>query len=235
MAVDPVKTAFIVRAARKFIERHGPEALTLRALGREIGADPSAVYRHFADKGALLQAVGAALVAEVDLEPAMVAATPRERLRLAMTALRATLVKNPGAGMILATGSHSPAGNDLELVRWGLDQLRELGLSGTKIAVGYQLLEGYTFGMATYDISSQPDPLEARRLWFRAVSLAEFDEVSRSTNQIAELNDAVFALGLDALLNRLEALALVNPSDSPRRPLDTMESSVETIAVQGCA
>lgn len=206
MAVDPDKTAFIVRAARDFIERQGAEALTLRALGREIGADPSVVYRHFADKGALLQAVGAALVAEIELGPAMVAAAPRERLRLAMTALRATLVENPGAGMILATGSHSPAGNDLELVRWGLGQLRELGLSGTNIAVGYQLLEGYTFGMATYDISSQPDPLEARRLWFRAVSLAEFDDVSRSTNQIAELNDHVFEIGLEAILDRLQAL-----------------------------
>jgi AcrR family transcriptional regulator len=206
VAVDPDKTAFIVRAARDFIERQGAEALTLRALGREIGADPSVVYRHFADKGALLQAVGAALVAEIELGPAMVAAAPRERLRLAMTALRATLVENPGAGMILATGSHSPAGNDLELVRWGLGQLRELGLSGTNIAVGYQLLEGYTFGMATYDISSQPDPLEARRLWFRAVSLAEFDDVSRSTNQIAELNDHVFEIGLEAILDRLQAL-----------------------------
>ena len=207
MPVDPDKTASIVRAARNFIEREGVEVLTLRALGREIGADPSVIYRHFADKGELLRAVGAALVVEIDLRPAAAAVTPRERLCLAMKALRAALVENPVAGMILATTSHSPAGNDLDLVRWGLGQLRELGLSGANIAVGYQLLEGFTLGMTTYDISSQPNPLESRRLWFRAVCLPEFDDISRSTDQIAELNDSVFEIGLQALLDRLEALA----------------------------
>ena len=39
------KRAEIVSAATDFIEQYGVVALTMRALGKHIGADPSVVYR----------------------------------------------------------------------------------------------------------------------------------------------------------------------------------------------
>jgi len=39
------------------IQRHGPDALTLRAVGAALGVSRTALYRHFADKSALLAAV----------------------------------------------------------------------------------------------------------------------------------------------------------------------------------
>jgi AcrR family transcriptional regulator len=49
----------LLQAAIRTIQKHGFSALTLRAVGDELGVSRSALYRHFADKAALLTAVAA--------------------------------------------------------------------------------------------------------------------------------------------------------------------------------
>jgi AcrR family transcriptional regulator len=49
----------LLQAAIRTIQRRGFSALTLRAVGDEIGVSRTALYRHFADKAALLTAVAA--------------------------------------------------------------------------------------------------------------------------------------------------------------------------------
>src|SRR5262245_37996203 len=49
----------LLQAAVRTIQKHGFDALTLRAVGDELGVSRSALYRHFADKSALLTAVAA--------------------------------------------------------------------------------------------------------------------------------------------------------------------------------
>jgi AcrR family transcriptional regulator len=48
----------LVDEAVRTIDRHGVEALTLRSIGDRLGVSRTALYRHFADKPALLAAVG---------------------------------------------------------------------------------------------------------------------------------------------------------------------------------
>jgi AcrR family transcriptional regulator len=47
----------LLQAAVRTLQKHGFAALTLRAVGDELGVSRSALYRHFADKSALLTAV----------------------------------------------------------------------------------------------------------------------------------------------------------------------------------
>src|SRR5262245_40570043 len=47
----------LVQEAVRTIHRHGVEALTLRGVGEALGVSRTALYRHFADKSALLAAV----------------------------------------------------------------------------------------------------------------------------------------------------------------------------------
>src|SRR5262249_6226651 len=47
----------LVAEAVQTIGAHGPQALTLREVGRRLGVSRTALYRHFADKDALLAAV----------------------------------------------------------------------------------------------------------------------------------------------------------------------------------
>jgi AcrR family transcriptional regulator len=47
----------LLSAAQSYIENNEGEMISLRALSKEVGVTPSAVYNHFADKNALVLAV----------------------------------------------------------------------------------------------------------------------------------------------------------------------------------
>lgn len=51
--------AACLRAALELLEEGGSGALSLRAVARRAGVAPSAPYRHYADRGALISAVAA--------------------------------------------------------------------------------------------------------------------------------------------------------------------------------
>ena len=53
-----LRRALLERAVQT-IQRHGVDRLTLRAVGQDLGVSRTALYRHFADKAALLEAVAA--------------------------------------------------------------------------------------------------------------------------------------------------------------------------------
>jgi len=51
--------AACLRAARELLEENGSAGLSLRAVARRAGVSPTAPYRHFADRDALVSAVAA--------------------------------------------------------------------------------------------------------------------------------------------------------------------------------
>jgi AcrR family transcriptional regulator len=79
---DDIKSR-IVGAARGLYFERGPDAVTMRAVAERVGVTATALYRHFADKDALLKEVvgeGSRLLGS-HLFRALEAATPLERLR----------------------------------------------------------------------------------------------------------------------------------------------------------
>jgi AcrR family transcriptional regulator len=64
--------AGILDAAERIVGFEGLAALTMRRIGSELGADPTAVYRHFRNKDALLVCLADRMFAtEPALDPAM--------------------------------------------------------------------------------------------------------------------------------------------------------------------
>lgn len=62
----------ILDAAERIVGCEGLSALTMRRIGSELGADPTAVYRHFANKDALLTCLADRMFAsEPELDLAM--------------------------------------------------------------------------------------------------------------------------------------------------------------------
>src|ERR1051325_2997232 len=47
----------ILAAAERIYQREGPNGLTLRSVASAVGVTPMAIYRHFKDKDALVQAL----------------------------------------------------------------------------------------------------------------------------------------------------------------------------------
>lgn len=104
----------IAAKAIELLEREGRDALNLRMLGRELGVTPMAIYRYFADKDELLDAVVATV-----LEPVLAADaadTPwADRLEATAHALHHALQAAPAVAEVAALRRPGPA----------LDPLRE--------------------------------------------------------------------------------------------------------------
>lgn len=129
-------------AASAVIRREGPERFSLRAIAKATGVDPAAVYRHYRDKQALLDAV--AEDGFVELTEAMEAAAtahrkaaPRLRaageayVRFAVTEPHLfRLMFGPGGVDPQAVAARTDSGRDaFGTLLALLDELREAGQS----------------------------------------------------------------------------------------------------------
>ncbi|MGH2850334.1 MAG: TetR family transcriptional regulator, partial [Solirubrobacteraceae bacterium] len=61
-----LSTAAIVAAALALLDREGADALTMRRLGAELGVEAMSLYRHIADRAALLEALAEHLASEIE-------------------------------------------------------------------------------------------------------------------------------------------------------------------------
>jgi AcrR family transcriptional regulator len=84
----------ITKAALRLGDREGAEAMSMRRIAAGLGCDPMALYRHFANREALLDAVADAALADAsDPGPD----TPwADRLYAIMSAIRAAALRHPG-------------------------------------------------------------------------------------------------------------------------------------------
>lgn len=92
----------VVHAALRIVDRDGLDALTMRALGRELGADPMAAYHHLPNKAAVLDGVVEAVWSELEL-PVGDDEPWQAQLEHIAVAVRDTLRRHPNALPILAT------------------------------------------------------------------------------------------------------------------------------------
>jgi len=203
--------AAIVDAATALVARGGPEALTMKALGRDLAVDPSAVYRHLADKDELRRAVGDRLLEGV------VDGLPGDRpwddvVRTTCRRLRAALLAEPAlAALTRDAPTREP--NELRLTETLLAALRDGGFAPAAAADAYHALIELTVGAATIDGSLAARPANERRAtyaaWRRAYRRlpARAYPASRAAAPFLYRGtaDGRFALTVDALLDGLVA------------------------------
>lgn len=194
-----------IDAAARFIDEHGEETFTLRTLGAALGVDQSAVYRHFRDRAALVDAVQEWLFERIVERRPEPSGTAREQLSAGIVAIREVLLEHPNLTML--TGRGEGLAVEVQVAHWALTLLAEMGLEGHARLVAYQMLESFVYGMSIYDASGGRDAMELRRRWYRAMGLADTDGVSRSVASITDLTHQAFRTGLNALLDSIERLA----------------------------
>jgi AcrR family transcriptional regulator len=201
----------IVGAAATLVEQGGPSALTMKALGHALGTDPSAIYRHVADKGELLRAVGDRLL------DAVVDGLPGRRrwddvVRTTCRRLRAALMAQPELAA-LARDAPTRQPNELRLTETLLAALAAGGFDPARAAGAYHALIEVTVGAATIDGAVAALPAAERRAtyaeWRRAYRGLPRDRYPASRAAAPFLYrgtaDQRFALTVDALLDGLLA------------------------------
>ena len=200
----------VVAAALAIVDRDGLDALTMRALGRELGVDPMAAYHWFPDKAAILEGLGEAVLTEIhlpDADPAI--PWPRAAVEMGKE-YRQALKRHPNA---LPVSSTQPVRTQrgFMLVERVSAAFVAGGLTPATALETLNTLAAFIIGMAVVEIGVSPggvpdDPEEVAAAYAR-LDAAEYPTL------VAAISDAMghwvdeeaqFETALDALVRGLE-------------------------------
>lgn len=135
----------IVSAGVAIADRDGLEPLTIRALATDMGTKPMSIYRHVANKEALLDAMVDVVIAE--MEPAGDDPDWRAALLQRCESARRALVRHPWAIPLLES-RRNPGPELLRHHEATLAALARGGLPRPVIAHAYALLDSFVYGFA---------------------------------------------------------------------------------------
>ena len=144
----------IVEAALALVDEEGLEALTVRRLADRLGVTMMAMYWHVRDKAQLLDLVGEALLAAVEL-PAR-SDDWRADLRALLHAARATLHRHPNAA-VLAFGRARYGPSGLAMFERLLEILSDAGFNDERAGLAYMALYNLLRGNWSSEASARLD------------------------------------------------------------------------------
>ncbi|WP_049578613.1 TetR/AcrR family transcriptional regulator [Streptomyces sp. SBT349] len=125
----------IVRTAFELGDRDGAEAMSMRRIASELGCDPMALYRHFANREALLDAVADLAFAEVAApDPGL---PWDERIGATAESIRETSLRHPGIAAHIA--ARPPMGRNGQRIAVGM--VAALASTGLPPATAIQCLQ----------------------------------------------------------------------------------------------
>jgi TetR/AcrR family transcriptional regulator, tetracycline repressor protein len=192
------EAGIVARRALAVLDEVGHSGFSMRRLGADLGVDPMAVYRRFADQEALFDGVAAALFDEIDVATLPWAGSWRETLEGFCRRLRDVLLAHPQAVRVYATRPvRSPAATAfgtrvlLRMAEAGIPSARALQMNRclSEFVVGHAMALSAADDAAAR--SGKPEP------------------GSEQYTVLAEAADAVgrdehFELGLGTLLDGFE-------------------------------
>ncbi len=199
----------IVEAALRLAASGGEDAVSFRKLGAELGADPTAVYRHFRDKSSLFAAMLDRLLG--DIWSTLNWGLPwRERLVWAAHETLRSLVAHPVVGV--RAGSITTAGSaELDAMEVVIAALAESGLRGEQLVRFYGMYSSHvlTFSAAmAAGRLSDGAALDDDDHWVPPLGRVDrhtHPNLAREAKHLGALRTAdVFGSGLDLILDAVQ-------------------------------
>jgi AcrR family transcriptional regulator len=141
----PLSRERVLRSAIAIADTAGIGALTIRALARELGVKPMAIYYHVANKSEILDGIVDLVFAEIEL-PAPDGDWLSELVRRANSARRVLSRHHWAIGLMESRRSPGPA--TLQHHDAVIGTLRRAGFSVEMTAHAYALLDSYVYGFA---------------------------------------------------------------------------------------
>jgi len=203
----------IVKESVRLLDAGGTAGFSLPKLGRALGADPTAVYRHFASKDDLVLAIADHLI-----EEAMVGMSPQpcwvDTLADGTRRLRRTYCAHPAAASLSARRTtQRPA--EMRVADIILGSVLEAGFEGAEAALVYRALgdfalawAGFEAGFLALDERSQARDRAAWTRTYGAVDRAEYPHIWQVRRELPDVDDdAIFETVLSLILGGLIARA----------------------------
>lgn len=205
----------IVAAGLELAERPGTSAISVRDLGTLIGADPTAIYRHFRNKEGLMQALLDVLIARSVEAVVADRADWRGRLRQLAEGTLEQFARYPAVGseaIVLTTHGRG----EMDAIELMLEALTVAGLASDELIQHYALYSSHVLssaaGIARSRAEHAPDP-EGWHAWVEAPVFADprvHPKVSAMQAQLVQLEDTeLFRLGVEKVIESAERAATV--------------------------
>ena len=213
----------IVEAALRFIDRHGAQGLTMRALGDDLGVAPMALYRYVTGREDLLEAVVEFLLRDLqaNLDTDLAASGWQAYLQTLAHSVRQIAIEHPSAFPLVATRHPAtpwlrPPLRSLDVVENFLETLTHYGFTDEQAVETYRGFSSFLLGQLLLEASTrgaETSPVE--------LPLDEGDAQVPNQDGEADLGDrpvtarlrpllsedhsqAEFETSLEVLLDRLE-------------------------------
>jgi TetR/AcrR family tetracycline transcriptional repressor len=137
----------IVAAAVELVEASGPDALTMRAVADRLDTGAMSLYRHVANRDALLDLVVASMMDDVHVTPAT--GDWRADLRALAIDMRQALLRRPRLTVLL-TERAGRGGGGLPVLDRALRIFRAAGFSPREAALANHAFGNYVAGAALW-------------------------------------------------------------------------------------
>ena len=201
----------IVDASLELLDKQGVAGFSLPKLGRALGADPTAVYRHFASKDDMVLAIADRLI-----EEAMAGLEPRacwvDTVIEGTRRLRAVYLAHPAAASLSVSRTTAGPG-EMQAVNLLIGAVLEAGFEGAEAVRIYRALGDFSLfwaggeaGILALDKRAQSTE---RAAWatYLTVDRAEFPHTWQVRLELPEVaDDAIFdtilSLVIDGLTRR---------------------------------
>jgi AcrR family transcriptional regulator len=206
----PLSTARVLAAAVALADESGLDAFSMRGLAQELGVVPMALYKHVANKDALLDGMVDLVFSEIELPPVDVDWRSAMRRRAAST--RASLKRHTWAIGMMESRHPGPA--NLRNHNAVMGCLREAGFSFEMAVHAYSVQDAYLYGFALQekDLGFETPQAAGEAAQRRAETIGALDdypylvEIATKLSQSGYDNAVEFAWGLDLILDGLERL-----------------------------
>jgi len=204
----------IVDAALALTDREGLSALTFDKLGRELGAHPTAIYRHFRDKDQLLLALTDELHALAQAGGLPVTDDWAADLRMIAARIRGSFMAHPQVGQLLAART-ARRRHEFETVEYLLGCLRRAGLDDVQAARCYRVFADFVLAYSSMEATLEAlDPavraadLRAWQVDYRLLDPAGYPNVAAAIEHMPALDDpSNFELAVELMIESLRARA----------------------------
>ena len=203
----PLSRDRILDAALALADEGGIEAVSMRRLGQVLGVEAMSLYKHVADKEAILDGVADLVMGEVEVP------SPdldwRTSIRRSAISMHKALRRHPWAGFVLESRLN-PGPARLRYLDAVVGVLRGAGFDTATVASAFMALDSHTYGFTMQELALPFDAASAPRIAAEMAArvfaddypnLAAMAELAMSGAQLLD-----FEFGLDLLLDGLERL-----------------------------
>jgi AcrR family transcriptional regulator len=219
----------ILDAAFRVVDADASNDLTMSLLGRELDADPSAVYRHFRNKDELLLAMADVMIEE-QIAAYVEGDAPIENLRRMIWSLRRTYLRRPGLARSVYfrfTGGEAEA----TCVRVMIDNVRQLGYDEAGAVAAVRALAEMALGHISMTADSLGLPRRAHLFELTMAQSYYFYPVQPQPERTdAELREAQLADGEQVFTTMLETFLTGLVARAPHRVTATKGAAKKKVA-----